>query len=128
MGFKAIRESWNRNIREMGDQDAIREKKKSFWKAKQGLSKTWDLKTKIGLILGRRTKRERGKEEKRKRKKKKRRREGGRSSQGMETNLDYGFYEIWHGFLGLYDDYLISKSRVFIEWYPKLRFLEIKVG
>ena len=46
----------------------------------------------------------------------------------METNLDYGFYEIWHGFLGLYDDYLISKSRFFIEWYPKLRFLEIKVG
>ena len=24
----------------------------------------------------------------------------------METNLDYGFYEIWHGSLGLYDDYL----------------------
>ena len=46
----------------------------------------------------------------------------------LQTNLDYGFYEIWHGFLGLYDDYLISKSRVFIEWYPKLRFLEIKVG
>ena len=65
---------------------------------------------------------------KRKRKKKKRRREGLISSQGMETNLDYGFYEIWHRFLGLYDDYLISKSRVFIEWYPKLRFLEIKVG
>ena len=43
---------------------------------------------------------EQGKEEKRKRKKKKRRREGGRSSQGMETNLDYGFYEIWHGFFG----------------------------
>ena len=55
-----------------------------FWKAKQGLSKTWDLKTKIGLILEGRTKREGGKEEKRKRKKKKRRREGGRSSQGME--------------------------------------------
>ena len=50
-----------------------------------------------------------------KRKKKKRRREGLISSQGMETNLDYEFYEIWHGFLGLYDDYLISKSRVFIE-------------
>ena len=46
----------------------------------------------------------------------------------METNLDYGFYEIWHGFLDLYDDYLISESRVFIEWYPKLRFLDIKVG
>ena len=24
----------------------------------------------------------------------------------METNLDYEFYEIWHGSLGLYDDYL----------------------
>ena len=43
--------------------------------AKHGLNKAWDLKTKIGLILGRRTKREGGKEEKRKRKKKKRRRE-----------------------------------------------------
>ena len=25
---------------------------------------------------------------------------------GMATNLDYGFYEIWHVSLGLYDDYL----------------------
>ena len=87
-----------------------------FWKAKQGLSKTWDLKTKIGLILEGRTKREGGKEEKRKRKKKKRRREikprYGTLGFCMETNLDYGFYEIWHGFLGLYDDYLISKSKV----------------
>ena len=24
----------------------------------------------------------------------------------METHLDYEFYEIWHGSLGLYDDYL----------------------
>ena len=36
--------------------------------------------------------------------------EGGfkpRSSQkGMETHLDYEFYEIWHGSLGLYTDYL----------------------
>ena len=34
MGFKAIRESWNRNRREMGDQDAkrrkLKEKKKGF--------------------------------------------------------------------------------------------------
>ena len=22
----------------------------------------------------------------------------------METHLDYKFYEIWHGYLGLYDD------------------------
>ena len=48
--------------------------KMGFWRAKQGLSKTWNLKTKIGLILGRRTKREGEGEEKRKR----------RSSQGME--------------------------------------------
>ena len=46
-----------------------------FYLAKHGLSKTWDLKTKIGLILGRRTKREGGKEEKKKRKRKRRRRE-----------------------------------------------------
>ena len=25
---------------------------------------------------------------------------------GMKTHLDYEFYEIWHGSLGLYDDYL----------------------
>ena len=54
------------------------------------------------------------KAKKRKRKrKKKRRRGGGRSSKkgmelwifGMETNLDYEFYEIWNVSLGLYDDY-----------------------
>ena len=54
--------------------------KNGFLRAKQGLRNIFDLKTKIGLILGRRTKREGGKEEKRKRKKKMRRREGGRSS------------------------------------------------
>ena len=47
------------------------------------------------------------KRKRKKKKKKKRRRGGGRSSQqGMETHLDYEFYEIWHGSLGLYDDYL----------------------
>ena len=47
-------------------------------------------------------------EEKRKRKKE----ESSRASQGMElwifgmeTNLDYEFYEIWHVSLGWYDDY-----------------------
>ena len=62
-------------------------------------------KTKVGLIWGRRTKREGGGEEKRKRKKM----EEPRSSQqgmelwifGMETHLDYEFYEIWHGSLVL---------------------------
>ena len=39
MGFKAIRETWNRNIREMGDQDAIREKKRVFGRPNKALSK-----------------------------------------------------------------------------------------
>ena len=67
-------------------------------------------KTKVGLIWGRRTKREGGGEEKRKRKRKKM--EEPRSSKPrygtldfcMETHLGYEFYEIWHGSLGLYDD------------------------
>ena len=60
-----------------------------------------------------------GKKEKREAKKKDRRRGRRWRSQdqasqkgmelwnfGMETHLDYEFYEIWHGSLGLYDDYL----------------------
>ena len=66
-----------------------------------------------------------GEEEEEKEEEKKKFKQG---QKGMETNLDYGFYEIWHGSLGLYDDYLISKSGLLIELYPKLRFLEIKVG
>ena len=52
------------------------------------------------------------KKRKRKRKKKKRKRKRRRRGEeeikqkGMETNLDYGFYEIWHGSLVLYDSYL----------------------
>ena len=40
--------------------------------------------------------------------KKERRRRGGEEmkQQGMETHLDYEFYEIWHGSLVLYDSYL----------------------
>ena len=44
------------------------------------------------------------KEKERKSKKKKRRKE--KQIQGMETNLDYGFYDIWFGSLVLYDYYL----------------------
>ena len=33
-------------------------------------------------------------------------RRGKPSQKGMETNLDYGFYEIWYGSLVLYDYYL----------------------
>ena len=47
---------------------------------------------------------QKGKE--RKRKKKKRRREI--KQKGMETNLDYGFYEIWYGSLVLYGYSLAS--------------------
>ena len=46
---------------------------------------------------------------KEKREKKSRGRRGIRRDQGqkgMETQLDYEFYEIWNGSLGLYDDYL----------------------
>ena len=46
------------------------------------------------------------KKRKRKRKKKKRKKKRSQASQGMETNLDYGFYEIWYGSLVLYDYYL----------------------
>ena len=52
-------------------------------------------KTKVGLIWGRRTKREGGGEEKRKRKKME---EPRSSQQGMETEFMYGFYEIMYEF------------------------------
>ena len=43
--------------------------------------------------------------------KKSRRRRGRRRDQGqkgMETHLDYEFYEIWHGSLVFYDYYLLK--------------------
>ena len=46
-------------------------------------------------------------EEERKRKRKRRRGEA-KIQKGMETNLDYGFYEIWYGSLVLYGYYLAS--------------------
>ena len=66
-----------------------------FWRAKHGLSKHGNLKTKIGLIWEERTKREGEGEEK---KKGRRWRSQDQASQGMETNLDYGFYEIMYEF------------------------------
>ena len=56
-----------------------------IWKAKHGLSKHGIKKTKVGLILGRRTKREGKGEEK---KKGRRWRSQDQASQGMETTLD----------------------------------------
>ena len=43
---------------------------------------------------------------KEKREKKSRGRRRDQGQKGMETHLDYEFYEIWHGSLGFYDDYL----------------------
>ena len=43
----------------------------------------------------------RGREEEEKRR-------GKEGQKGMETNLDYGFYEIWYGSLVLYGYYLAS--------------------
>ena len=40
--------------------------------------------------------------------KRKRRRGEAKIQKGMETNLDYGFYEIWYGSLVLYGYYLAS--------------------
>ena len=45
-----------------------------------------------------------GKREKKRRGRRERRRDQGQK--GMETNLDYEFYEIWHRSLVLYDYYL----------------------
>ena len=62
-----------------------------FWRAKHGLRKIGDLKTKIGLILGRRTKREEEKEEEKKRKRRS-------SKPRYGTNLGYEFYYGSYGF------------------------------
>ena len=71
------------------------------------LTNPWD-KTKIGLIL-KRANREGGKrreEEEEEEEEKKRRREI--KQKGMESNLDYGFYEIWYGSLVLHGYYFAS--------------------
>ena len=70
-----------------------------IWRAKHGLNKDGIKKTKVGLILGRRTKREGEGEEKRKRKKKE---EPRSSQQGMETTLSMDFLWITWNFKALY--------------------------
>ena len=76
------------------------------------LRNPWD-KTQIGLILKRENRREgekrrREEEEEEEEEKKKRRRRESMIKKGMETHLDYGFYEIWYGSLVLYGYYLAS--------------------
>ena len=67
---------------------------------------------------------QKGKE--RKRKKKKRRKE--KQIQGMETNLDYGFYEIWYGSYGICMIIILPKPRVLLGFHPKPIVMESKVG
>ena len=80
--------------------------------AKHGLNKHGFKDQNWSHVLGEeRNRRERRakEEKKRKRKKKKKRSQASQGMElwifGMETNLDYEFYEIWHVSLGLYDDY-----------------------
>ena len=56
------------------------------------------------------------------------RRRRDQGQKGMETTLIMDFVWITWNFKALYGKYLISKSRVLIEFHPDLRFLEIKVG
>ena len=61
---------------------------------------------------------------------KKRRREEERKikQKGMETNLDYGFYEIWYGSYGICMIIILPKPRVLLGFHPNPKFMEIKVG
>ena len=82
--------------------------KMGFWRAKQGLSKDGILRPNWSHVLGE----ERNRRERRGKERRRGRRWRSQAKQAkvrnfefcMETNLDYGFYEIWHGSLGLYDD------------------------
>ena len=67
--------------------------------------------------------RERGEE---KREEEKRKKE--ESSQGMETNLDYEFYEIWYGSYGICMIIILPKPRVLLGFHHNPKIMEIKVG
>ena len=47
--------------------------------------------------------------------------------QGMETNLDYGFYEIWYGSYGICMIIILPKPRVLLGFHPKPIVMESKV-
>ena len=77
MGQNTILGTWNTNNETLRDLFAKRRinPKMGFWRAKQGLSNTWDLKTKlVSKENKKREEREKREEEKRKRKKKRGRR------------------------------------------------------
>ena len=69
----------------------------------------------------------RRREEEEEEEKKKRRRGEAKIQKGMETNLDYGFYEIWYGSLVLYRYYLASNLGL-LGFHPNQRCIEIRVG
>ena len=72
-------------------------------KKKKGFKSNWSL---IFERPNRRERGRRGKERRREEEEEEEKRKKEEPSQGMETNLDYGFYEIWYGSLVLYDYYL----------------------
>ena len=62
-------------------------------------------KTKIRSHLGEKKNRgKRGEGEKREEEEEEKKSKQSQAPKRYGTNLDYGFYEIWHGSLGLYDD------------------------
>ena len=80
--------------------------KMGFCKAKQGLRKHGILRPNWSHDLGE----ERNRRERRGKERRWRSQDEGQQGMelwifGMETHLDYEFYEILHGSLGLYDDY-----------------------
>ena len=84
-----------------------------------------DLKTKIGLMFW-------GRRETVEREEQKERREeedgGAKIQKGMETNLDYGFYEIWYGSYGICMIIILPKPRVLLGFYPNPKIMENRVG
>ena len=50
------------------------------------------------------------------------------SQQGMETNFDYGFYEIWYGSYGICMIIILPKPRVLLGFHPTPIVMESKVG
>ena len=69
------------------------------------LTNPWDKTKNWSHFEEEKTLREKEEEEE---KKKRREEERKIKQKGMETDLDYGFYEIWHGSFVLYDYYLAS--------------------
>ena len=66
------------------------------------------------------------KEEEKKRRREEERREA--KIKGMETNLDYGFYEIWYGSYGICMIIILPKPRVLLGFHHNPKIMESRVG